>query len=285
MKKDRVFLLLLVLSFVLFMFTMPDFTKDVKRRPLYQKLGFVPQGKFLKNLLGEFRWSSGEYFTFKATTYYGGKSRSILSGRLKEVEYYNLYRTIQAAVLLNPYHEDAYYFAEGAFAWDIRRVKETNALLRYVYKYRDWDFKIPFFLGFNCAYFLKDYRKAAVYFKKAAEMTHSSLFTNLAARYFYEGGETKLGIEFLKYMISSTRDERIKKIYRRRLDALLGIEKIETGIEEFKKRYGRLPQDIGELVKCNILKEIPKDPYGGRFYMDKSGRIKTTSRFTCRNFR
>jgi len=206
MKKDVIFLSVLVLFSVLLIFTMSNFTKDVKGRPLYQKLGFIPQGKLYNALLGEFRWSSGEYFTFKATTYYGGKSKSIMSGRLREVEYYNLYRTIQAAILLNPYHEDAYYFAEGAFAWDIGRVRETNALLKYVIKYRNWDFKIPFFLGFNYAYFLKDYEKAAVYFKKAAEMTHSSLFTNLAARYFYEGGETELGITFLKYMISNPID-------------------------------------------------------------------------------
>jgi len=285
MKKDAIFLSVLVLFSVLLIFIMSNFTKDVKRRPLYQKLGFIPQGKLLKSLLGEFRWSSGEYFTFKATTYYGGKSKNIMSGRLREVEYYNLYRTIVTAILLNPYHEDAYYFAEGAFAWDIAKVRETNALLEYVIKYRNWDFKIPFFLGFNYAYFLKDYGKAAVYFKKAAEMTHSSLFTNLAARYFYEGGETELGITFLKYMINNTKDKRIKKIYKKRLTALLSIEKIETGVEEFKKRYKHLPKDIGELVKYNILKEIPQDPYGGNFYIDEDGKIRTTSRLTYRNFK
>ncbi|MEA1995788.1 MAG: hypothetical protein U9N18_06575 [Campylobacterota bacterium] len=285
MKKDVIFLSVLILFSALLIFTMSNFTEDVKGRPLYQKLGFIPQGKLYRSLLGEFRWSSGEYFTFKATTYYGGKSKNIMSGRLREVEYYNLYRTIVTAILLNPYHEDAYYFAEGAFAWDIAKVRETNALLKYVIKYRNWDFKIPFFLGFNYAYFLKDYGKAALYFKRAAEMTHSSLFTNLAARYFYEGGETELGITFLKYMINNTKDERIKEIYKKRLTALLNIEKIETAMEEFKKRYKHLPKDIGELVKYNILKKIPQDPYGGNFYIDEDGKIRTTSKFTYRDFK
>ena len=132
---------------------------------------------------------------------------------------------------------------------------------------------------------MKDYGKAGVDFKRGAEMTHSSLFTNLAARYFYEGGETELGITFLRYMINNTKDERIKEIYKKRLSALLSIEKIETAMEEFKKRYKHLPKDIGELVKYNILKKIPQDPYGGNFYIDEDGKIRTTSRLTYRDFK
>jgi len=32
-------------------------------------------------------------------------------------------------------------------------------------------------------------------------------------------------------------------------------------------------------VEGGILKGIPPDPYGGKFYLDKSGRVRTTSEF------
>jgi len=247
------------------------------KRPLFEKLGYTPHGKFYKVILGEFRWFMGEYLSLKSIMYYGGKVNFIAKGQLGKVEYYNLYRTISTAILLNPYNEDAYYFAQAAFTWDVGQVRAVNRLLKYVMKYRTWDFKIPFFLGFNYAYFLKDYKKAAYYYKIASKLTGSPLFTNLAARYFYEGGETKLGIGYLETMIKITHNDRIKKIYEIRLKALEGIYRIEQALKAFEKRFHRKPDSIEVLVEAGFLKKIPKDPYGGRYYIDRNGEIKTTS--------
>ncbi|WP_246798630.1 hypothetical protein [Deferribacter autotrophicus] len=250
----------------------------MKKRPLYEKLGYTPKGKLFKAALGEFRWFTGEYLTFKSLIYYGGKVDYLLKRRFEKIEYYNLFKTIETAILLNPYHEDAYYFAQAAFTWDIGKIKDVNALLKYVMKYRTWDFKIPFFLGFNYAYFLKDYKLAAKYFKKASELSNSPLFTSLAARYFYEGGETELGIAYLKTMIKITRKESIKKSYEVRLQALEAIYAIEKAIKRYKEKNNTLPKDINELVIKGFLREVPKDPYGGKFYIDKDGKVRTTSK-------
>jgi len=36
---------------------------------------------------------------------------------------------------------------------------------------------------------------------------------------------------------------------------------------------------LHELVKYSIIQEIPSDPYGGVFFLDEDGKIKTTSNF------
>ncbi|MGA1846084.1 hypothetical protein [Deferribacter abyssi] len=274
-KLFYVFALVAVVCLVLFF---PYFQKDMQKRPLFEKLGYTPQGKFYKIVLGEFRWFMGDYLSFKSIIYYGGKVDKISERKFHEVEFYNLYRTIETSIILNPYNEDAYYFAQGAFTWDIGKIREVNALLKYVMKYRTWDFKIPFFLGFNYAYFLKDYKTAAYYYKKASEISGSALFTNLAARYFYEGGETELGIAYLKTMIKITRKESIKKSYEVRLQALEAIYTIERAIKRYKEKNKALPKDIDELVRKGFLREVPKDPYGGKFYIDKDGKVRTTSK-------
>ncbi len=259
-------------------FLMPSFMKDMMNRPVYDKLGYIPTGKIMKMALGEFRWLLGEYYTFKAITYYGDIKPKAMSGKEVEIEYYNLYKIIEASIILNPYHEDAYYFAQAAFTWDIRRIREVNALLSYAFRYRSWDFKIPFFLGFNYSYFLKEYEKAAMYYKRAAEISKNPFFAGLASKYFYESGHTELGIIFLKYMINGIKKESIKKIYQKRLKALQGIYHIEKAIKEYKKRFHCVPSNINELIRKGILKEIPEDPYGGTFYIDRHGKVRTTSK-------
>ena len=272
------YFLSLVALIAIFAFYMPHFTKYMEKRPLYAKLGYVPHGKLFKAILGRFRWFEGEYYTFRAITYYGSKVKYIVKHNTKSVEYYNLYTYIKTAVLLNPYNEDAYYFAQAAFSWDVGQVRAVNSILKYVYKYRPWDFQIPFFLGFNYAYFLHDYIKAAKYFKDAAKLSGSSLFANLAARYFYEGGRTQLGIAYLKFLIKNTRNKAYKKIYLTRLKALEALNYLQKGVDKYKKIYGKLPKSIDELLRRGIISYIPEDPYGGKFYIDKNGKVKTTSK-------
>lgn len=277
MKK--IYLLLLVFV-AIFVFLLPAFKRNMNQRSGLEKLGYTPQGKLYKAVLGDYRWFMGDYLALKSIIYYGGRIEQLRQRKFKEIEFYNLYRTIETSVILNPYHEDSYYFAQAAFVWDIGRVKEVNALLDYMADYRTWDYRIPFFLGFNYSYFLKDYEKAANYFKKAAELSGSPLFTKLASRYFYEGGETELGIAFLEYMYQNAQKESIKESYKMRLDLLKNIKAIEKALSEFRNEFGKLPDNIDELVTKGFIVKIPSDPYGGKFYIDKNGKIRTTSKMT-----
>ncbi len=273
MKKLYIITAVLIFAYTIFS---PYFLKQIQKRPL--KLGYVPQGKLYKAALGEFRWITGIYFAFRAITYFGGKSKAVAMKNYRQIEYFNLYRTIYQSIMLNPYNEDAYYFAQAAFI-DTGHIKDLNFLLRKAFKYRPWDFQLPFFLGFNNAYFLRNYDKAAFYFKLAAKLTGSSLFTNLAARYFYEGGRTKLGISFLKYMIKTSRNRSVKLIYEKRLDALEKIAFLENAVKRYRKKYGTFPKSLNELILKHIIKKIPEDPYHGKFYIE-NGKIKTTSKLT-----
>lgn len=272
MKKT----VLLIFIVTLYLIFMNSFTSYMINRPQQAKLGFTPQGKLYKYSLGEFRWFAGEYLSIKATVYYGGKEKILAAKEFKKIEYFNLFKMVQEAINLNPYNEDAYYFAQATFTWNVGHVKDVNFLLKHVFKYRKWDFKLPFFIGFNYAYFLKDYKNAAYYFKRAAEISGSSLFTNLAARYFYEGGRTKLGIIFLKTMIKAAHNSSIKSIYKLRLDALSKIASLARAVNIYKKRYSSLPENLQQLVDKKIIDKIPVDPYGGKFYISGDS-IKTTS--------
>lgn len=274
--------LLLIFFAVSYMIYLPHYQSMVKNRPTIYKLGYTPSGRFYRAIAGEYKWFLGDYLSFKSIIYYGGRTDYVSRGMFGEIEYYNLYRTVEASILLNPYNEDIYYFSQGVFTWDVGRVKETNRLLEYAFNYRRWDYKIPFFLGFNYAYFLKDYKNAAIYYQKASELSGSSLFANLAARYLYEGGNTILGIDYLKTMIKIARKEDVKKQYELRLKALEAIYEIEQALELYKRKYIDIPT-IEKLIELKYLKSLPVDPYGGKFYIDNNGKVRTTSKMAFLN--
>lgn len=269
--------LFLVVGIILYIFLSPYLIKDMSKRSLLEKLGYTPQGEIYRSALGEYKWFMGDILSFRSLIYYGGKTSALARGDCKKIELFNLYRTVKTSVLLNPYNEDAYYFAQGAFNWGVGQTESVNSILKYIMKYRTWDWKLPYFLGFNYSYFLHDYENAAKYFKEAGKMTGSPLFNKLAARYFYEGGDTELAISYMQFMLKSEKDKSRKKVYLVRLQVLEGMAMIEKSMERFHVQYGTFPYSIQEIVDSGILKNMPIDPYGGQYYIDNQGMVRTTS--------
>lgn len=256
----------------------PFFTY-MKNRPVALKLGYVPEAEVLKLVVGDYRNLVAQLSVVKVLFYLGSLLEKVPNRISLTPEYFNMFKTLQTAVKLDPYNMDAYYFTQSAFTWELRRIKEVNDMLDYGMEYRTWDYYLPFYAGFNAAYFLKDYKTGAEYMKKAARLSGEPLFTNLAARYFYEAGETDLGLVFLNTMKRDTKDSRVKRMYEMREAALMAVKKIEDGIKQFNGIHKRLPKDLAELTHSGLLQDIPVDPYGGRFYLDEKGVVRSTSKF------
>ena len=152
-------------------------------------------------------------------------------------------------------------------------------LLEYGYTHRPWDWYLPFFLSFDYAFFLRDYHKASEYLAKVAELKPEiDWYVTLAARYLYEGGSTALALAYLEEMIPTARNEAIKRRMMTRAEALEKILKLEQAIVAYRNHFQKNPEELGDLVRAGILKRIPEDPYGGSFYLDKAGRVRTTSK-------
>jgi tetratricopeptide (TPR) repeat protein len=212
--------------------------------------------------------------------YFGTVIQKLQENIIVRADFFNLYKTLQGIVHLDPYNLDAYYFTQATFTWDLGRVEEANHLLKKGLIARPWDPWLPFYLGFNYAYFLKDYQQAAVYLKHAAELSGNPLFANLAARYFYESEQSAFGLAFLETMIRDAKNPAIRKSYEMRREALLAVIDIEQAIDVYKSMYGGGPKKLVDLVRLGLLTELPHDPYGGTFYLDPRGKVRTTSNFT-----
>ena len=269
---------ILVISFAFIgsVFAIPKVS--LERDNLRQKegIGLVMPSAVAQIVALEFKGLFADAIFSKAMTYYGGKL--IRKEEPTDEEWNWIYRNMDVATDLDNYFLDPYYFGAINLSWGANKVNDANALLEKAFHYRDWDWTIPFYLGFNYFYFLQDNEKAAFYLMKASEKQGSgTLLPTLAARLAYQGKKTENAIIFLQEILKKTDDETVKKAYEKRLNALKGILFLEKAVAAYQDKFKAQPNKLDELIAKGIISALPHDPYGGEFYLDKDGSIKTTS--------
>ena len=272
---------ILLLGFACYGLLILPFSTYMRNKPIEEKLGYVPSIKLLKPLSADQKELVGASLVMKVLMYFGGIAGKDQEGRIlsEPPDLQGMSRILHGAVQLDPYNMDAYYFAQGFLTWDARQFQVANKLLEYGMQYRTWDWYLPFFAGFNSAYFLKDYAKAAAYYQRAGELSGSDLHKSLAGRYLQESGQTDLAIAYLSAMEKGERNPAMKKNYQLRMAAFKEVRRIELARDRFLQEKGAMPQSVEQLLQAGYLQPAPVDPYGGRFYLDPSGKVATTSKF------
>ncbi|MCM0083473.1 hypothetical protein L4X63_17955 [Geomonas sp. Red32] len=253
------------------------FASYMRNKPFVEKLGTLPRVEVLRAIAADQKQVVAEGLILDVLMYFGGLLGKEKGKVVVPPDFQAMSRLLHGAVQLDPYNMDAYYFAQAILVWDVDQVKLANNLLDYGMKYRSWDWYLPFFAGFNYGYFLKDYPQAAKYYMKAGELSGNELFINLAGRYLNESGQNDLAIAYLKTMAKGAKNKVMWESLTTRLKALEAMRAIGTARDAFHNATGRLPSSVQQLLYAGYLQEIPKDPYGGTFYLAADGTVKTTS--------
>jgi tetratricopeptide (TPR) repeat protein len=255
------------------------FTTYLHNKPFVEKLGYVPSVTALKTVAADHQELAAASLVLKVLMYFGGLLDKAENQVAIPPDYMSMSRLLHGAVKLDPYNMDAYYFAQSFLSWDVKQFKLANDLLDYGMKYRTWDWYLPFFAGFNSAFFLKDYAAAARYYQRAGELSGSDLSRLLAGRYMQESGQTELAISYLSVMLKGENNPALKKNYHIRLTAFRETRRIEAAVDSYREVRGALPSTIEQLVSGGFLSPAPRDPYGGQFYLESDGKVATTSRY------
>lgn len=88
-----------------------------------------------------------------------------------------------------------------------------------------------------------------------------------------------MAIAYLSTMEKGARDKSIRESFHLRIIAFKRALLIEKAQGRFIADHGQRPSAIQDLVLAGYLKEIPVDPYGGKFYLEPDGSVNTTSKF------
>ena len=107
----------------------------------------------------------------------------------------------------------------------------------------------------------------------------SEQLLSLASRLSYKEKKTENAIVFLEALLKKTEDVRVKKDYETRVRALQARLLLERSVSAYKEKFGRAPISLQRMIEKGIMKEMPKDPYGGKFSISPEGEISSTSDF------
>lgn len=239
---------------------------------------YVLPSQFARVLAVGHKGLYADFLLLRIISFYG--ERQVHRERLSREDLDYLVAGLEAVTDLDPYFLDPYVLAEGTLTWEVHRFKDANRILEKGMKYRSQDWQLPFFLGFNHFYFLKDNRKGAEYLMEASRRPGSpSFIPHLAARLSFYGDQAKTGILFLMAIIEQTQDEKLRASLLKRKRALEGAALIEEQVERFRQEQGRVPGDIADLMAAGYIDRLPEEPYGGEWVLLPTGRVYTTSKF------
>lgn len=225
----------------------------------------------------EFKGMVSDFLFLKVSTFLGDKfiKKELLEN--KHADY--IYNSVDVITDLDPWFWDAYLLSNMLLTWDFGKIDKANLLLFKAREYRTDDFKVPYHIGFNYFYFLKDNINGAKYMMEAAKLPGSpSYLPSLAARLSMYQNQYKPAILFLEDILNKTRNPVLAKQLETRLKTLIILDSLEKLVQEFKITYGFLPLKVTDLVEKGLIKEIPRDPYGGNFVILENGRVFTTSK-------
>ena len=249
--------------------------RDVFLRENY--MDYTLPSRFTGPAAMEFKGIVSDFLFLKVITFLGEKIGR--NEKFNEQHFNYLQESINTITDLDPYFWDAYLFADMLFTWDMGKYEMANKLLLKAKQYRTNDYRVPYYLGFNYFFFLKDNINGSKYLMEASKLPGSPFYlASLAARLSVYALEHRTGIIFLKEMIRDTENEGIKKDFMLRIKALEIMDRLEQKVSEYKKTFQKQPSSLTELVTAGLIDKVPDDPYGGQFTLLKNGRVYTTSK-------
>lgn len=142
----------------------------------------------------------------------------------------------------------------------------------------DPDWQIPYYLAVDYHIYLKDRTNTAIYMNLAARTPGAPPNVKYVAATY--GNRQDLRQQTRAIWVSITensRDEIVQQQAEAQIKHIDTLDFLEQAAGLFKKRTGRYPKTLDELVSGHILKNIPPDPLGLPF--DTKGDGKVFSKF------
>jgi hypothetical protein len=240
--------------------------------------GFIIPSPVLKITSFEFKGVVSDMLFIKALVFEGSTHVRRENPRIKTEEWQWFDSILTASSDLDPYFEDPYYLANALMTWDGGLIRETNILLEKGTRYRDWDWMLPFYAGFNSFFFLQDNTKAAEFLVTASKRPGpTEQLLSLASRLAFRGKQTENAILFLEAITKKTDDKKLKKTYETRIRALQARLFLERSVSAYKEKFNRTPATLRRMIEKGIIGGIPIDPYGGVFSINPDGEVICSS--------
>ncbi len=179
-----------------------------------ERVNDMLSGPILKVAVMEYREVTADLLWLQAIQFVGKEKGKDPSGR----GYDWFYKTIDLVTDLDPQFSYAYQTGGVVLSVLSDNVQLSNALLNKGMRQGLPDWQIPFYLGFNYTYHLKDNLTAARYMEQASKMEdHPPYLPLFTAQLYSQGDKPETGLLFLQAMYLTLKDETLKEAIAKRI--------------------------------------------------------------------
>jgi tetratricopeptide (TPR) repeat protein len=232
-------------------------------------IDFVPSARAL-------RWASAGHPTLVANLWWLRAVQYMGEPRADERGWARLHPVVDLVTGLDPRHGYAYQVTANVLG-SVGRVDESNLLLEKGHRNVPERYIIPFHRAVNAFLYEGDYALAGRWFEKAAQVPGApARVREYAVAMYVKGRAAETAISFLRHLYTQADDAESQKAIRRQLDQAV-LERdaavIEDAVAAYARRRGFPPIALAQLVLEGFLPGIPKDPFGGEYHFDASGRV------------
>jgi hypothetical protein len=203
-----------------------------------------------------------------------------------------MYRALDVITTLDPKFVRAYEAGGHALCTIVVMPEESSRLLEKGMRHNPQEWRLPFLLGINYYFEFGDNRKAAEAMAVAARVPGSpDIVARFAARLLVSAKSPQQAVELLAKVYEETSDENVRRLLEQRLrEAMVerDLSLLEEAIARFHMQHAQRPARLDQLVQAGLLRELPQEPFGGRYLYEagtgevRSSEVKERMRMTLR---
>lgn len=266
-------LLALLLSLAGFVFLKGAIDRIPRQKIPGASIIYIPSGKYLKYATLGYSSLAADLVYLWAIQYY---STYTIVDRFQNLEH-----IFSIIAELDPRYTDPYEVGALIAVYEAKDLSLAYKILDLGLAKNPDQWIFPFEAG-HYAQVAKDYETAKRYYEKTMKIPGSpEIVRRLYAAAGLRAMDLKTAWETWLEVYNTAADERTRKIAAKHLyqvKSVMDLNQIQPAIEQFRARYGHLPQELDELVRVGLLPSLPKDLDGKDYLYDpKKGEVTPPS--------
>jgi len=233
--------------------------------PKLQRFMYLPQGQYLRVAALGYEQVVADLLWIQAIQAMGERKVSEEAGHW-------IAQALDVITTLDPRFVHVYEVGGIALTTLVVLAEESNRLLEKGIRHNPEVWQLPFLLGFNYYFEFHDDQKAADYIARASRLPGAPAYlASFAARLYASARDPQDAVDFLAQMYAQTTDENVKRVLEQRLKEVVverDLQLLEEATRRYRTLYKRAPQRLEDLVGPGLLRELPHEPFGGRYVYD-----------------
>jgi hypothetical protein len=199
--------------------------------------------------------------------------------RMSPAEYDRLYALLNVEADLDPKFEVPYLLGGLVLGESPDHAQKALEVFERGKVAHPADWRFPFYTGFTHYFSLGDALAGGGAMAEAARLPGSPAYLpGLASRMLSEAREPEAALRLLEPIVRQESDPARRAVLERRIREV-AVERdllaLERAVERYREKMGVAPGDLSALVREGILEGIPPEPNGGRYVIDRGGKVRS----------